>query len=65
MTVCKNCTFETGRRPGCHDHCEKYLEEREKHYKAKALEKKDKDYDGYVSDSIFRNKNSKKTRGQR
>lgn len=28
---CKDCTFETGRYPGCHDHCDKpeYLKWRE------------------------------------
>lgn len=25
---CRDCTKETGRYPGCHDHCEKYIDYR-------------------------------------
>lgn len=33
IKCCKNCTTETGRHPGCHAECEKYISE-----KAEAVE---------------------------
>lgn len=28
ITCCKGCTSETGRSPGCHDHCDIYMRQR-------------------------------------
>lgn len=41
---CINCEK---RHPGCHSHCEEYLQAKEEHdeYKAKMLDEKRKEYD--------------------
>lgn len=60
--ACRYCTKETGRYPGCHDHCEKpeYLAWRKQQAEIKAIKNKEKvfnlEYNTMKSENIARTK---------
>ena len=60
--ACQYCTKETGRYPGCHDHCEKpeYLAWRKQQAEIKAIKNKEKafnlEYHTMKSENIARTK---------
>lgn len=39
------------RRPGCQDHCEKHQRERAEHLRLKAIARRNRDVDCYISDN--------------
>lgn len=45
--ACKNCQE---RYPGCHDHCERYKEERAEYDRLKAIENRDRTVRQYICD---------------
>ena len=60
--ACRYCTKETGRYPGCHDHCEKpeYLAWRKQQAEIKAIKNREKafnlEYNTMKSENIARTK---------
>jgi hypothetical protein len=53
ITCCKDCDK---RYPGCHDYCETYLDEKEKHDKLREKIRKDKQGDIDYYDAWYSNR---------
>ena len=47
---CRDCTEETGRKPGCHSHCEEYKEWKQYLEEKKAVIAKQKEEDFWQSE---------------
>ena len=56
ITCCKGCASETGRSPGCHDHCDIYRKQKDEFEEFKAQKRAFDDYDNYRKERACRNK---------
>lgn len=56
ITCCKGCTSETGRRHGCHDHCDIYRKQRAEFEEFKAQKRAFEDYENYMKERAYCNK---------
>ena len=55
---CKACTAETGRYPGCHDHCDKYAKEKAEWERNKAIRNANNEVQTYTCLNIIRVRDS-------